>query len=318
MYQMFDGTSLTARLVHVDIDNLWVIEREFGLLGSLGDPALIFERALPRAVSLFKERGVQATFFIVGRDFELTRATRDFLSAALAQGHEVANHSMTHPVNWAMLSVEEKRAEVSLCHELVANELGISLHGFRGPGYFVDRVIIEALADLNYRYDSSILPRIGPVLMFLYARFMTRGKFDRSKSFGKISNIFHPCSLSRIPGSALVEIPLSVQPITGLPYHTTFVYQFGPSFERMSEMLVRLLPPKYIIHLFHAIDFLDPNEIYKDNTKPLPLALRISLKQKMEIIDRQLSDAYSGKFITTTNFIDEIDKNKQCEKETVF
>lgn len=294
---------MTARIVHVDVDNLWVIEREFGLLDALGDPALIFEQALPRALSLFQSRGLHATFFVVGRDFKLTYATRDFFRVALAQGHEVANHSMTHPINWAKLNKEEKRAEVSLSHELVASELGVSPHGFRGPGYFVDRVILEALADLNYRYDSSILPRLGPVLMFFYARFMARGKFERGKSFGKLSDIFHPCRLNRIPGSALVEIPLSVQPITGLPHHTTFVYQFGSWFEHVSEVLMRLLPPKYIIHLFHAIDFLDPNEISKDNTKVLPSALRIGLKQKMEIIERQLSDAYPGKFSTTTVFL---------------
>jgi peptidoglycan/xylan/chitin deacetylase (PgdA/CDA1 family) len=51
----------------------------------------------PRILELLRKHNARATFFSIGRRVE---AYRDAAGAVIAQGHELANHSYTHPVNW--------------------------------------------------------------------------------------------------------------------------------------------------------------------------------------------------------------------------
>jgi peptidoglycan/xylan/chitin deacetylase (PgdA/CDA1 family) len=50
--------------------------------------------ATPRVLDVLAERGLKATFFVVG---EQLRAHRELAERAVAEGHWVGNHTLTHP-----------------------------------------------------------------------------------------------------------------------------------------------------------------------------------------------------------------------------
>lgn len=76
-------------------------------------------------------RGVRATFFCKG---ELVRARPDLVQAILAQGHDVANHSQTHPAGsfWCLPPSRIAR-EIDECNEALRTATGRAAEWFRAP-----------------------------------------------------------------------------------------------------------------------------------------------------------------------------------------
>ncbi|MFZ4768404.1 MAG: polysaccharide deacetylase family protein, partial [Roseimicrobium sp.] len=48
----------------------------------------------PRLLNILRERNIKATFFVVG---ELAKEHPGIIRRILAEGHEIGNHTMTHP-----------------------------------------------------------------------------------------------------------------------------------------------------------------------------------------------------------------------------
>lgn len=88
------------------------------------DPAV-----LPRILEALRERGVRATFFVVGR----TVAERPELVRAIAvAGHEVENHSYSHG-DFTRLTAGEMRGEIARTARLVKDLTGRETRFFRPP-----------------------------------------------------------------------------------------------------------------------------------------------------------------------------------------
>src|SRR5204863_1570294 len=85
--------------VSVDLDAVACYFRIHGLPGAPPEMArhAVLRRCLPRFAELFAEAGVKATFFVVGRDLVDDAEGRARLAALAALGHELANHTFTHP-----------------------------------------------------------------------------------------------------------------------------------------------------------------------------------------------------------------------------
>ncbi len=87
----------------------------------------------PKILDVLKEKGVKATFFIVGTNGE---ANPRLVERLLADGHEIGNHTFTHP-NVAQISNEVARLELNATQRLVEALTGRSMRLFRPP-YFGD------------------------------------------------------------------------------------------------------------------------------------------------------------------------------------
>src|SRR5690606_9545262 len=74
----------------------------------------------PRLLSHLRARNVKATFFVIGRN---VNAYPRVLEQTLAEGHEIANHSMTHPV-LSKLSDAGLAREIGGCDEAITRVLG--------------------------------------------------------------------------------------------------------------------------------------------------------------------------------------------------
>src|SRR5437870_4786239 len=91
-----------------------------------------------RILELLDRYGVQATFFMLGRQVELfTEIARRVIEG----GHEIGNHSYSHPL-YLLQRPRETRAQLERAHETIANATGIRPrfarppYGVRTPAYF--------------------------------------------------------------------------------------------------------------------------------------------------------------------------------------
>ncbi|MGE3975620.1 MAG: polysaccharide deacetylase family protein [Bdellovibrionales bacterium] len=268
---------------HVDMDNLWIYEKEFGAL-STASPEALYSQAAPRMLKLFDEFSVKATFFIVGRDLEFP-SCQSFCEQALDQGHAFANHSYTHPTNLSEMSFDEKKREIKMCHEALQDITGIAPIGFRGPGYYIDQDMLDILIKLGYHYDSSILPGLSPTLMGAYLKYVKRSKANKkigSSGFlnGRLQKVPH----SRDCKEWIQEIPVAVTKYAGLPIHSSFIFLLGPVYLSLVNRLTDFKSPMGI-YLLHGIDTLELHEKcpLKNKVPSLksPLSNRMALLRKI-------------------------------------
>src|SRR5262245_41515060 len=83
--------------------------------------AASYAQVLARILDFLRALDVRATFFVIGRHVECHAAA---LRELVRQGHEVANHTMTHPRDFAALPREAITKEIEDCHAVVVRALG--------------------------------------------------------------------------------------------------------------------------------------------------------------------------------------------------
>lgn len=278
--------------VHVDVDNLWMYENEFGIKIN-SDKELIYKKSLPNFLKLLDKHKSKATFFIIGKDLTLP-ACAAFCKKAVSSGHEIANHTWSHSINFDSLPFSKKKEEIAKTHNELKRITKKNPAGFRGPGYYTDSEILKILNELNYSYDSSILPGFAQVLMTTYAK--TKGGMNNHKTFGKHSDILSKTNPYKI-NKEVYELPISTLPFIKMPIHTTFAYFFG-SWYRNRILTYLKSKPKYITYLFHAIDFA---EVEAEKNHPV-IPLRYSFDQRMDFADKVLKNLVlsNGKGLKTT------------------
>jgi peptidoglycan-N-acetylglucosamine deacetylase len=261
--------------VHVDADDLWIYAAEYGIAAERLT-ASVYEDALPRFLELFEEAGVRATFFVVGRDLERVPAA-EFCREATARGHEIANHSFTHPIALHRLSAQAKDDEIGGAHDAIATATGVEPAGFRAPGYYLDGDIVRSLERRGYLYDSSILPSYVQPLIKLYIRAAAGRSID--KQFGTPRSPLVAQAPRRITAS-LIELPISVFPGLRLPIHSTFSFQLPAIGRRFVNATFGLRREGVL--LFHAIDALGTAGDVTLDRRVLPL--RLPLERRLESI----------------------------------
>jgi peptidoglycan/xylan/chitin deacetylase (PgdA/CDA1 family) len=268
--------------IHVDIDNLWVYKEEYKISFNK-DPDYIFKYSLPHMLKIFKKYNIKATLFFVGKDLFM-KSAQTFINLAIRYGHKIGNHTYSHPINFGGLSYQKKMEEIKKCHVRILKTTGYEPIGFRSPGYYFDNEVRDILMELNYVYDSSILPGCATFLIGLYAKLKRLPSKD--KTFGRMRYIVAQRKLKiispRKTKKILYELPISVMPILRLPTHSSFVYLLGENYLKLIKKIYRLFPKNHV-YLFHAIDFID----IEDKSSPLP-TLRLSFSKRMRLIENIL------------------------------
>jgi peptidoglycan/xylan/chitin deacetylase (PgdA/CDA1 family) len=222
--------------VHVDLDGAREVYEGRGWGWPHADDA-IFESGMRACLEFFAANGIRATFFVIARSVRDPQR-RPLLEMAVAQGHEIASHSLTHQYLTDIDRVG-KRREIAESRALLEDELGVPVRGFRAPGYRIDRESLELLAESGYSYDSSAFPTAA------YAAAL-----DSSVTTLRLPH--HP-----LPDRDLVEWPM--------PDHRPFPLPFNPSYSLLvGDWLFRSGLARFrrggrpLTLLFHLIDFADP------------------------------------------------------------
>ena len=90
-------------------------------------------RSTPQILDALRDAGVPATFFIIGGNGQ---SHPELLRRAINEGHELGNHTFTHP-NISSISPKQLELELSATQHLLASEVGRHSLLFRPP-YAVD------------------------------------------------------------------------------------------------------------------------------------------------------------------------------------
>jgi len=291
--------------VSIDLDGIRCYYRIHGLGTAPAElEHSILERALPRAAALFARHGIHVTWFVVGRDIDKDvggdgaqrSANGARLGALAAAGDELGNHSYSHPYELARLTPGEIDREIAGC-DRVLRGLGPAVRGFRAPGYDVSPAMLDVLARLGYRYDSSVFP--SPGYYAAKAAVMTMLAALRKPSGAVMTN---PRLLAApaVPYRPSMSAPWKrgQAPIVELPIATTpwlRVHAIGTSLlvapTWLRDRLVDAMAKREFWNLeLHGIDFTDaeqdgiPGELVDRQPD-----LRIPIDDKLERMDQLLN-----------------------------
>jgi polysaccharide deacetylase family protein (PEP-CTERM system associated) len=151
-YSITDGLS-------IDLEDYYHVEAFAGRVSPRDwpdFPSRVVENTR-RVLRLLERHDCRATFFVLGWVAEREPA----LIREVAQaGHEIACHSHLHR-RVLTLSPSEFREDVQRARAAIEEACGISPIGFRAPTFSISRQslwALEILAELGFKYDSSIFP----------------------------------------------------------------------------------------------------------------------------------------------------------------
>jgi hypothetical protein len=259
---------------------------------------IVLERCLPRFLDLFSELNVRGTFFVIGRDLardmEAGGRGAALLKQALAEGHELANHSYSHAYDLASWPKTKISDDLAACDRLL-RALGASVVGFRAPGYTHNLKLLTEVTALGYRYDSSALPSPPYYLakVGVMAWMTLRGCHSQSTARGWRSFLGarRPQFFETL---GLWEVPMSVSPLLRLPMIGTTLLA-GPDILSASLRETAVKQPYFHLEL-HGLDLADPQgngssgDCYSPELVALQPELRVPLRVRLKRLRMLLQD----------------------------
>jgi len=292
--------------VSVDLDPVECYWRIHALPGAPPARArhAILRRCLPRFAELFARHGARATFFVVARDLEEDAEGRALLAQLARDGHELANHTYSHPYDLVRKPSDAIGAEIDRAHGLIGACAGGAPCGFRAPGYAISAELLELLRARRYRYDSSAFPSLayyGAKAAVMGAMRLVGRKsgsiLDTPRVLAAPLAPYRPAAdapyrraSNGASGDALVELPMSVTPIARLPVIGTSLVT-APAWMRRHLIAAATKAPFFNLEL-HGIDLADADA---DEIPPALVArqpdLRKPLAHKLAALDETLAAA---------------------------
>ncbi|MFI0357110.1 polysaccharide deacetylase family protein [Actinomadura sp. 9N407] len=111
----------------------------------------------PRVLDLLAEHQVHATFFIIG---EQIKDNAKLVERIAADGHQICNHTMTHPIAFDDVSKKRLKTEIAEPHDLIAQTTQIVPTLFRAPGGAWSPAVLDAVAEHDMLpIDWAVDPR---------------------------------------------------------------------------------------------------------------------------------------------------------------
>jgi len=228
----------TPLAIHVDLDGATHIFRAHGQ-SFRGPVDSIYASGMESMLALFDENAVRATLFVIAEDAR-DPAKRPLIAEALARGHELASHTMTHP-NLLRADTATKNRELVDSKAAIEDAFGVSVSGFRAPGYAMDAESLGILGRAGYLYDSSAFPTAEFARRFQ----CTVGELQAPRRFDRFSG--------------LIELPLPGPAPNAMPLGPSLSLAFAIPAARWTlwRASKRGIPTAL---LFHLIDFAAPIE----------------------------------------------------------
>ncbi len=280
--------------VSCDVDTLASIYKGYGLRRPGGYTYAEFRMGLENFCRFLAPLGIRATLFVVGTDLQQPQNVPS-LVGAMAEGHEVANHTLSHMQGFRLMSPEAKEREISGMEELCAQATGKRPVGFRAPGWNISDDALPILRRRGYLYDSSVFPSsMNPLLKWLHRHLMRRRPAADRTTLGAWQYMFAPPVPYQVGGSfarrgsGLVELPVTVTPLFRLPFFATMLVATGLEVFRGMLALLKLWgrPIQFQFHLSDFVDYSHPDlagQVPARGGVYIPQALQMPLDRKWTI-----------------------------------
>jgi peptidoglycan-N-acetylglucosamine deacetylase len=276
-------TKRPVATVSVDLDPVDLHLASLGHRSLARDP-LVYYAAVPRLLDLCARCGVRMTMFVVARD---ATAHRSLLARVAAAGHEVASHSLTHPLGLARMTGEALRREFVESRWLLEKASSAPVVGFRAPQFDMNGRSLELLSRAGYAYDASGCPT--PVL--IETRIIQWIRLRDPSAVLRLGAL--PFTWDRTPhvrhfgDRTLHEFPLSVTPWQRRPLHHSLRFSLGDArFERILDGFVRR--DEELSYLLHGIDVLGMTEDRVDRRMAGESGMKLPLTTKLDRLERTL------------------------------
>jgi peptidoglycan-N-acetylglucosamine deacetylase len=245
--------------ISVDFESMYYYSETLGLRHP--DRDRDYDRIVDRFLELFAELQVPATFFMVGEDIRSGKLSRATLTRMVAEGHELASHTMTHPFNLSHLTRAQKEIEIDAVAREIEDATGQHVVGFRAPCLDVDEEIVDIIEERGYWYESSVLPFYFKQLQEFAYGLITHGRFRSTggwrNSFAS-GNPYTPARgrLDQRGSRRITEVPIATVPGIRFPFYSTIHFAFGRACFDASYALVRRGRSQFTYEL-HSIDLAD-------------------------------------------------------------
>ena len=289
--------------VSVDLDAIPHYLRLHGLPDSgLADEVrhAVCRLALPRFLDLFAAQGIAATFFAVGDDLRDARSAAS-VRAAAAAGHEIGNHTASHGYGLTRLDRAGIEREVAGGEAAIERVTGTRPEGFRAPGYAISAPLLDVLEARGYRYDSSAFPAapyylakacvMGALKLLGHP---SRAMLDRPRVLAAPRQPYWPsapepyrAAAAREAGRDLIELPLTVEPWTRVPFIGTSALLLP---RRLLDLFYgRLCAAPSLNFELHGIDLLDASDVRLPRLSAVQRELNLPVAEKRARLARVIA-----------------------------
>ena len=243
------------------------------------DDGVAYTVALPRILELLARTDARATFFLIAEE---ARGHPEAVRRIVAEGHEVASHSMTHRLPFVDLDPQARQLEINSSKALLEDLSGQEVSGFRAPSWDAGPWLTSHLVEAGYHYDSSAYPSI--FLLALRAAVARRGQRSKRHTGRRVwSAALGPRKLSRIQtrGGSLVEVPMYTIPVLRVPYYHTLRFVLPGVLFRWIRRIAQA-PHQAVWYQFHAVDFLSMGDRLDRRIARHP-GMRVPSGRKLEL-----------------------------------
>lgn len=178
----------------------------------------------PRLLDMLAKRHIKATFFLIG---ENAQNNPDIVKRIHAEGHELGNHSWTHP-NLALLSDEKVRSELQRTDDAIFAAAGVHPKLMRPP-YGSLALAQRRWVNKDFGY-KIILWDVDPL----------DWKYRNS------AHVESEILKQTVPGSIILSHDIHVTTVDAMPETLDALIAKGYKFVTVSELLAmeKPLPPK--------------------------------------------------------------------------
>ena len=274
----------------------------FGFPAGFRDPS--FFQVFDRFAEFAERYGFRYSIFVIGKDLEnpeVAARVREWSQA----GHEIGNHTWSHPMSLGAMRREAIEQEILRCHEAVIRVTGKEPKGFIAPAWSTSEAVSDTLFQNGYEYDTSyflswwLYPVVGKIAVNHWK------DAPRLKKVLSRRDWLYPMTKSIRPGviresgeRRLLEIPLPVQNRFSLPFWHTVGFIFG--WEKAERTLRELLAsgePFY--YLLHPSDLVSGDDLSSEFSHSLE-RLDVPIGEKLDAMERMLGIcADSGRKMVT-------------------
>ena len=289
--------------VSVDLDEIPFYFQIHGLSEPTGtERSLVYQRALARLTTFANDAQIPLTLFAIGSDLTPEASVR--LKSARDGGHEIGNYSLDHRYDLTRLDRMQIVEQIDGGAAEIARAVGERPVGFRAPGYTINDVVFDVLAELGVAYDSSVFPcpPYWSAKALAMGAIALRGR--QSKSILDTPKVLlAPTSPYRVGrpywtrGKGVLELPVQVTRGLRLPFIGTTLSLAGPS---RARLLAQMCVGEPLINLeLHGIDVLDAEDGLQALAPHQP-DVRVPRARKLEtlhaVVEMLRKNAYS--FVT--------------------
>ena len=243
------------------------------------DNGVAYTVALPRILELLGRAGARAPFFLIPGG---ARNHPEAVRRIVAEGHEVASHSMTHRLPFVDLDRQTRHHELNDSKAMLEDLAGQEVPGFRAPSWDAGPWLMPDLVAAGYRYDSSAYPSV--LLLVLRAAVAWRSHRSSHRSAPRVwSAVLGPRKPYRIETAcgSLVEMPMYTIPVVRLPYYHTLRFVL-PGVLFGSIRRVAQAQRQMVWYQFHAVDFLSMGDRVDRRIARHP-GMRLPLERKLDL-----------------------------------